>query len=74
METRKEETGTEGDGAEMGGTWPQVQGGGSQQQLREGRKDLALRLRREPGSCDTLLALLMNIEVVAVKGLDSGIR
>ena len=25
-------------------------------------------------SCDTLLALLMNIEVVAVKGLDSGIR
>lgn len=63
METRKEETGTEGDGAEMGGTWPQVQGGGSHQQLREGRKDSALRLRREPGSCDTLLSDFRSLEL-----------
>ena len=51
------------DRAEMGGTWLQVQGGGSHQQLREGRKDSALRLRREPGSHDTLLSDFRPLEL-----------
>lgn len=65
METWRKETGTEGDGAEMGGTWSQVQGGGSHQQLREGKKDSALRLWREPGSHDTLLLDFWPLELRA---------